>query len=212
MSAPAALVMAKLILPETEKSKTAGHVQVEMPKTQANVIDAAATGAADGLSLALNVAAMLLAFIALLAMLNFCIGGVGRGINYLFHTNVNLTMQAIFGFVFAPLAWIMGVPRQDCMVIGQLMGTKTVLNEFVAYADLANMLNSGVVHLHERSIIIATYALCGFSNFSSIAIQIGGIGGIAPNRRQDLARLGIRALIAGTLACFMTATIAGIIV
>ncbi len=207
MSAPAALVMAKIILPETEESKTAGVVKIHYEKTDANIIDAAANGATVGLQLALNVAGCLIAFMSLLAMLNFLIGWSGG----LFGV-AGLSLQKIFGFIFAPLAWIMGVPWKDCFIIGNLMGVKTALNEFVAYFDFAVFIKDNPGVLAERSMIIATYALCGFSNFLSIAIQIGGIGGIAPNRRHDLAKLGLWSVLAGSLACFMTATIAGILI
>ena len=207
MSAPAALVMAKIILPETEESKTAGLVKIHYEKTDANIIDAAANGATVGLQLALNVAGCLIAFMSLLAMLNFLIGWSGG----LFGV-AGLSLQKIFGFIFAPLAWIMGVPWKDCAVIGNLMGVKTALNEFVAYFDFAVFIKNNPGVLAERSMIIATYALCGFSNFLSIAIQICGIGSLAPNRRHDLAKLGLWAVLAGSLACFMTATIAGILI
>jgi len=209
MSAPAALVMAKIILPETEKSKTAGKVTIKLPKTDINIIDAAANGAATGLRLALNVGAMLIAFIALIALANWMLGLFSSGINYMFATDWTLSFQKIAGWIFAPIAFIMGVPWKDCVTIGYLIGEKTVVNEFVAYTHLANILSDPANQLSARSVIIATYALCGFSNFSSIAIQIGGIGGIAPERKHDLARIGLRAMIAGTLACLMTATIAG---
>lgn len=208
MSAPAALVFAKIMVPETEESETAGeNVKLDSEKIDANVIDAAARGAGEGLTLALNVAAMLLAFIALLAMVNAVIGLMGGWVGL-----PELSLEKIFGWIFAPLAFLMGVPWQDAGVIGSLLGQKTMLNEFVAYSQLAEMVKpeSGI-QLQARSEIIATYALCGFSNLSSIAIQIGGIGGIAPSRRGELAQLGIRAVIAGSLACFMTAAIAGIL-
>lgn len=207
MSAPAALVMAKIILPETEESKTAGVVKIHYEKTDANIIDAAANGATVGLQLAINVAACLIAFMSILALLNFLIGIFGGWFGM-----AGLSLQKIFGFVFAPLAWIMGVPWKDCAVIGNLMGVKTALNEFVAYFDFAVFIKQNPGVLAERSMIIATYALCGFSNFLSIAIQIGGIGALAPNRRHDLAKLGLWAVLAGSLACFMTATIAGILI
>lgn len=206
MSAPAALVMAKIILPETEKPKTSGVVKIHYEKTDENVIDAAANGATLGLKLALNVGACLIAFMALLALVNFLIGLVGGLCGY-----SQLSLQQIFGWVFAPLAWVMGVPWEDCAIIGNWMGVKTAINEFVAYFDFAVFVQKNPGVLAERSMIIATYALCGFSNFLSIAIQIGGIGGIAPKRRGDLAKLGLWAVLAGTLACFMTGTIAGIL-
>ena len=205
MSAPAALVCAKLMVPETEQSTTEGEIRVDLPKTSANVIDAAAEGAGQGLHLALNVGAMLLAFIALIAMLNGIVMWFGGLIGF-----PQLTFELIIGYLFSPFAFLMGVPWSECLDVGVLLGKKTVVNEFVAYLDLQEAIKSGV--LSERSKTIATYALCGFANFSSIAIQIGGIGGLAPERRHDLAKLGIQSLIAGTLACFMTACIAGIFV
>jgi concentrative nucleoside transporter, CNT family len=209
MSAPAAIVMAKLMYPETEVPKTLGGVKIKLPRTNVNIIDAAASGAGTGLTLALNVGAMLLAFIALISMANFLIEQFGYLLDLIFGITTNLSLDIILGWVFSPLAWVMGVPWADCETVGRLLGEKMAINEFVAYASLANLLESGA-QLHERSIVIATYALCGFANFSSIAIQIGGIGGIAPQRRHDLARIGFKAMIGGTLAAFMTGTIAGI--
>jgi len=209
MSAPAGIVMAKLMYPETEVPKTMGGVRVKLPKTNVNIIDAAASGAGTGLTLALNVGAMLLAFIALISMANFLIEQFGYLLDMIFGITTNLSLDILLGWVFSPLAWVMGVPWADCETIGRLLGEKMAINEFVAYASLANLLESGA-QLQERSIVIATYALCGFANFSSIAIQIGGIGGIAPKRRHDLARIGFKAMIGGTLAAFMTGTIAGI--
>lgn len=205
MSAPAALVMAKLMFPETEESLTAGTVRVEVERPWANVIDAAAEGAGSGLKLALNVGAMLLAFIALIALANGVLGKVGGWVGF-----DGLTLEWIFGQLFRPLAWVMGVPWAESAQVGTLLGIKTVVNEFVGYAEMSRMLEAG--QLSARSEVIATYALCGFSNFSSIAIQIGGIGGIAPERKHDLARIGLKAMIAGSLACFQTATIAGLLV
>jgi CNT family concentrative nucleoside transporter len=193
MTAPGTLMMAKIFVPETEVPQTMGTVKLEVERTDVNVIDAAGRGTSEGLSLALNVGAMLISFLALVALVNATLGLVG------------LSMQQIFGWMFAPLAWSMGVPWQDAATIGNLLGTRMVLNEFVAYAQLGELKAA----LDPRSFTIATFALCGFANFSSIGIQIGGIGALAPNRRHDLARLGIRAMIAGTLANFVTATIAG---
>jgi CNT family concentrative nucleoside transporter len=193
MTAPGTLMMAKIFVPETEVPQTMGTVTLEVERTDVNVIDAAGRGTSEGLALALNVGAMLISFLALVALLNAALGLVG------------LSMQQIFGWVFAPLAWSMGVPWQDAFTIGNLLGTRMVLNEFVAYSQLGPLRET----LDPRSFTIATFALCGFANFSSIGIQIGGIGALAPNRRHDLARLGIRAMIAGTLANFVTATIAG---
>jgi len=205
MSAPAALLVAKIMVPEDGIPETRGGLAVDPERRYANTIDAAAGGAGEGLHLALNVGAMLLAFIAIIAMLNAGIGWMG-GLAGL----PGLSLQMILGWVLAPLAWMMGVPWQDAFTVASLMGLKTVLNEFVAYLELSALLGSGVA-LEPRSVIIATYALSGFANFSSIAIQIGGIGGIAPNRRADLSRLGLRAMIGGSIAAFMTATIAGIL-
>jgi CNT family concentrative nucleoside transporter len=282
MAAPATLVIAKLLVPETGEPLTRGTVKMEVEKTASNVIDAAAGGAADGLRLALNIGAMLLAFIALIAMINAPLTWLGtfewsamepgtwwavlaiavlaagaaawriatRGkaaptarftsmpllvsvlvgallvvgllqsnstlneqLTQLTGQPVLLNLQAIFGFVLAPLAWVIGVPWQDANVVGSLIGQKVVINEFVAYLQLADIVNGKVagVALSDKGRLIATYALCGFANFSSIAIQIGGIGGLAPERRHDLARFGLRAVLGGSLATFMTATIAGVL-
>lgn len=218
MAAPATLMLAKILVPETQEPLTRGTVKLEVEKTTANVIDAAATGAGDGLRLALNVGAMLLAFIALIALVNAPIQwfgghawGDGGSINAWLSASagrpVELSLQTIFGWVLSPLAWLIGVPWQDANLVGSFIGEKVVVNEFVAYVDMSRHLDQ----LTRQSQLIATYALCGFANFSSIAIQIGGIGGIAPNRRADLARLGFRAVLGGSLATFMTATIAGVL-
>jgi concentrative nucleoside transporter, CNT family len=204
MTAPATIMLAKIFIPETGKPATAGRVEVSVEKTAVNVIDAAAQGAGDGLRLALNVGAMLIAFIALIAMVNGILGGL-HGLS--FFSWLPDTLQKIFGIVFAPIAWIMGVPWKDAADIGNLLGTRLVLNEFVAFTQLGPM----KPHLDPRSFTIATYALCGFANFSSIAIQIGGIGALAPNRKSDLARLGLRAVAAGSMANFMSACIAGML-
>ena len=203
MSAPAALVMAKMLLPETERPKTMGVVELPYVDPSANVIEAAANGATTGLQLALNVGAMLVAFMSLLAMLNWGVGKLGGLVG---HGDVRF--ETLLGWLFAPLAWLMGTPAHECVQVGRLMGEKTVLNEFVAYSHLAGL----PTPLSPRAFVIATYSLCGFSNFLSIGIQIGGIGALAPGRRSYLARLGLRALLAGSLACFMTAAIAGVLV
>jgi len=209
MSAPAALAMSKLLYPETEQSQTAGTVNVKVERTAANGIDAAATGAIEGLKLVGNIAAMLIAFLALVALVNAVLGWFGSLIGV-----SQLSLELIFSFLLAPVAWLMGVPWADCGQVGVLLGKKTILNEFIAYVDLKDRIEksqAGTGGISQRAIIIATYALCGFSNISSIGIQIGGIGGIAPERQADLARLGVRALIGGSLACFMTACIAGML-
>ena len=193
MTAPGTLMMAKIFVPETEVPETMGTVQLQIERTDVNVIDAAGRGTGEGLALALNVGAMLISFLALIALVNALLGIAG------------LSLQMIFGWVFAPIAWSMGVPWRDAPTIGNLLGTRMALNEFVAYSQLGPLKAS----LDPRSFTIATFALCGFANFSSIGIQIGGIGALAPTRRHDLARLGLRAMLAGTLANFVTATIAG---
>ncbi len=196
MAAPAGLMLAKIIYPETEIPRTQGGAVQDPERTTANVIDAAASGAGDGMKLAINVAAMLMAFIALIALVNALLGVVG------------LSLATIFGYAFYPLSWAMGVDTKDLLAFGNLIGTKLSLNEFVAYVELGHIRNT----LSPRTVVIATYALCGFANFSSIGIQIGGISGIAPERRSDLARVGLRAMIAGALATALTGTIAGILV
>jgi CNT family concentrative nucleoside transporter len=196
-----------MFVPETEEPETMGTVKLEVERTDVNVIDAAGRGTGEGLHLALNVGAMLVSFLALVALLNALLGVVGGFVStYLGIASLaNLSMQQILGWLFSPVAWAMGVQWRDAATIGNLLGTRMVLNEFVAYSQLGPLKAS----LDPNSFTIATFALCGFANFSSIGIQIGGIGALAPNRRHDLARLGMRAMLAGTLANFMTATIAG---
>lgn len=257
MGAPAALVISKVIYPETEVPETAGQMEMTTESLDSNVLDAASRGAGEGLTLALNVGAMLLAFLALIAMIDYLLGlpslmwnkgALGDLIAYyqasglaipqgctiegVSDTAVTgcietmratagapdvtvlpmLTLKTIFGYLFWPFAWVMGVPVQDCFLIGQLLGEKMVVNELVAYGSLANMLADPGVELSGRSVIIATYALCGFANFGSIGIQLGGIGGIAPHRKGDLAQIALRAMLGGTLAAFMTGNIAGILI
>jgi CNT family concentrative nucleoside transporter len=207
MSAPAALVMAKILVPETEEPATKGAVQIKVEQQDANAIEAAANGAGVGLQLALNVGAMLLAFIALIALFNGILGFVGGWFGF-----PELSLSLITSYLFAPLALLMGVPPSECLVVGDLLGKKLILNEFVAYSELAGMLSTPDNPLSGRTVVILTYALCGFANLSSIGIQIGGIGGIAPERKGDLARLGLMAVLGGTLACFQTATIAGVLI
>ena len=213
MAAPATFVVAKLLIPETGTPLTRGTVKMEVEKTTSNVIDAAAAGAGDGLRLALNIGAMLLAFIALIALVNWPLTWIGEvtGLQAMLGKPTDLAM--IFGYLLAPVAWVIGVPWEDAVVVGSLIGQKVVINEFVAYMQLAEIINGNVegVSLTPQGKLIATYALCGFANFSSIAIQIGGIGGLAPDRRADLARFGLRAVLGGTIATLMTATIAGVL-
>ncbi|MEE9189857.1 MAG: nucleoside transporter C-terminal domain-containing protein [Candidatus Neomarinimicrobiota bacterium] len=198
MSAPAAMVVAKLIYPETEVSETAGTLKVNVEKTSDNVMEALSDGATQGLKLAANVGAMLIAFVAIIAMLNSLLGLAG------------LTLQDILGFIFRPLAWTMGAPWSEAGILGTLMGEKIVLTELIAYSDLSTLRMENAIS--ERTSIIASYALCGFANFASIGIQIGGLGGIAPNRRKDLAKLAMRAMVGGALASWLTATIAGMLI
>ncbi len=195
MTAPGTLMMAKLFIPETREPETMGTVRLQVEKTDVNVIDAIGRGTGEGLHLALNVGAMLISFLAIVALVNAGLGLVG------------LSMQQILGWIFAPIAWGLGVPWGDAPTVGNLLGTRMVLNEFVAYSQLGQLKGT----LDPRSFTIATFALCGFANFSSIGIQIGGIGALAPERRHDLARLGLRAMLAGTFANFVTATIAGML-
>jgi len=219
MTAPGTLMMAKMFVPETEEPETMGTVKLEVEKTDVNVIDAAGRGTGEGLHLALNVGAMLISFLAIVALCNALLGIAGSfaATNFGMTSLANLSLQQVFGWAFSPVAWAMGVPWKDSQIIGNLLGTRMVLNEFVAYAQLGQYSAATAVHaagslfgtIDPKSFTIATFALCGFANFSSIGIQIGGIGALAPNRRHDLARLGLRAMLAGTLANFMTATIAG---
>jgi concentrative nucleoside transporter, CNT family len=201
MTAPATIMLAKIFVPETGKPITAGTVRVEVEKPGVNLIDAAARGAGDGLHLALNIAAMVIAFLALVALANGCLGWVHSHIHWF-----PASLQQILAFLFAPIAWALGVTWKDCATVGNLLGTRMVLNEFVAFVDLGKVRSA----LDPRSFTIATFALCGFANLSSIAIQIGGIGALAPSRKSDLARLGLKAMFVGTLANFMSACIAGL--
>jgi CNT family concentrative nucleoside transporter len=215
MAAPATLVVAKILMPETGEPLTRGTVKLEVPKTAANVVDAAASGAADGLRLALNVGAMLLAFISLIALVNAPLewlgraggGTVNRALSTMAARPLALSLQTILGGVCAPVAWLIGVPWGDAPLVGSFIGEKVVINEFVAYADLSAHLGE----LQRHSQVVAAYALCGFANFSSIAIQIGGIGSLAPSRRHDVARFGLLAVLGGSIATLMTATIAGVL-
>lgn len=197
MSAPAALVVAKIIYPETEKSQTMGDVNVNIEQTNINAMEALSNGATDGLKLAANIAAMLIAFISFVAMVNYFLSFGGT------------SMEEIFGIIFRPLAWTMGVPWNEAQLVGMLMGKKIVLTELVAYGDLQNLIRDGIIS--ERSAIISTYALCGFSNFASIGIQLGGIGAMAPERKKDLAKLVTKAMFGGAIASWLTATIAGLL-
>ena len=197
MTAPGAIMMSKMLVPETEKPETLGTVSSAEKSTDANVLDAASRGTRDGLHLALNIAAMLISFLGLVALVNM-------GLSY-----VGTSLQGIVGWAMAPVAYLLGVPWEDCKAIGKLLGTRTVLNELIAFKDLGELKAQHL--LIDRSVVIASFALCGFANISSIGIQLGGIGALAPERRHDLARLGVRALLAGTLANYLSACIAGIL-
>jgi CNT family concentrative nucleoside transporter len=196
MTAPATIMLAKMLVPETEVPETSGDVKLEVEKPGINVIDAAARGAGDGLQLALNIGGMLIAFLSLIALVNGCLVGLGAP-----------TLQTILGYAFAPVAWLLGVAWNDCQTIGQFLGTRLVLNEFVAFIELGKV----KAMLEPRSFTIATFALCGFANLSSVAIQVGGMGALMPTRKSDIARLGLKAVMAGTMANFMSACIAGML-
>jgi CNT family concentrative nucleoside transporter len=204
LSAPAGILVAKVMIPETAAPATLGGAGAIVPRTTVNVLDAAAEGGLAGLRLAANVGALLVAFVALVALANDAVGAVGSWLG-----SPGLTLQTILGWLFAPLACLMGIPLEEAPRVGALLGVKTVLNEFLAYRDLADLL--GAQGLSSRSAVIASYALCGFANFGSIAILIGGVGGMAPSRRQDLARLGLRSILSGTLATLMTGCIASLL-
>jgi CNT family concentrative nucleoside transporter len=197
MNAPAALLMAKMLVPETEEPLTKGEVKLKIERREVNIIDAAARGAGTGMTLSLNIVAMLIAFLSLIALVNWPLASVGT------------SLEQIFAWIFAPLAFVMGVPWAEAGTVGYLFGQKLILNEFVAYASLGDLIDKSMISPHSE--LIATYALCGFANLGSIGIQIGGIGALAPGRKEDLARLGLRAVLGGSLATFMTATIAGLL-
>ena len=205
MNAPASLLIAKIMLPESEKSETGAGAKAPIPRETTNGIDALCVGAGDGMKLAINVCAMLIAFVAVVHLVNYLIA-TPQG---WFGVTTPVTLQNILGWLNAPFAWLMGVPWKDCTLVGQVFGERIVLNEFIGYLSLTS--DAVKPHLDERSFKIAAYAICGFANFASIAIQIGGIGSLVPSRRGDLAKLGVRAMIGGLLACYLTATIAGIL-
>jgi CNT family concentrative nucleoside transporter len=211
MTAPGTLLMAKMLVPETEQPQTAGRVVMSEEEQEAekheNLLGAVARGTTDGLHLALNIAAMLISFLALIALLNGIMGSLHNGLAHLGWNWFPSSLQQVFGVIFAPIAWLIGIPWHDCPIIGNLLGTRMVLNELVAFSQLGPQ----KAMLDPRSFTIATFALCGFANLSSIGIQIGGIGALAPNRTGDLARLGVRAMLAGTMANLMSASIAGML-
>ncbi|MDX2064024.1 MAG: nucleoside transporter C-terminal domain-containing protein [Bacteroidia bacterium] len=216
MAAPGALVISKIVYPETEVSETQGTVRLHVEKKSANLLDAIAAGASDGLKISLNVVAMLIGFLALIALVDALLGLVGTGLVYTGLTPEavgldlsQLSLKTLLGALFSVFAWCMGVPSADMLTAGSLMGTKLAVNEFVAYLDLAALLKAGT--LDPRTVVVVSFALCGFANFASVAIQVGGIGQLAPERRADLSRLGFKALFCGTLASYLSASIAGIL-
>jgi CNT family concentrative nucleoside transporter len=204
MAAPGALVISKIVWPETEESQTMGTVKLEVKSPYINLVDAIGHGAGDGFKIAMNVIAMLIGFIALIAMIDFGLVRIG----HLFSPGLDLSLDWIFGKVFYPMAWAMGVPAQDVAQAGALLGQKLTINEFVAFSNLTG---GQVPITSEKGLLIVSVAICGFANFSSVGMQIGGIGELAPERRGDLARLGMKALLCGTLASYLSATIAGIL-
>lgn len=208
LGAPAGLLIAKVMLPETDESETGQRHHFRVERTAANSVDAICTGASEGVMLSLNVMGMLLAFVAIVALLNALVAWPQE----LLGVSAPITLQKIFGWINAPFAWLIGVPWKDCTFVGQILGERIVLNEFVGYIDLSNYVRANPDALDARSVTLASYALCGFANFASVAIQIGGISALCPERRTDLAQLGMRAMLGGILACYLIATIVGIII
>jgi len=216
MAAPGALVISKIVFPETEVSETKGVVKIEIKKEHSNLMDAISAGASDGMKVSINVVAMLIGVIALIALVDALmgyfghfLGWIGVSLNAVGLDVENLRLKSVVGSFFSLIAIVMGVPVSESLSVGSLMGTKMVINEFVAYTDLTPMIQQGV--LSAKSVVIASFALCGFANFSSVAIQIGGIGALVPSRKADLARLGLKAMICGTMASYISATLAGIL-
>jgi CNT family concentrative nucleoside transporter len=217
MAAPGALVISKIVFPETEESETKGIVKLEVKREHSNIMDAISAGASDGMKVSINVVAMLIGVIALIALIDALLGyfghflgWIGVSLNAVGLDVYNLRLKSVVGAFFSLFAIVMGVPVKESLSVGSLMGTKMVINEFVAYTDLSPMIHQGL--LSAKSVVIASFALCGFANFSSVAIQLGGIGALAPNRKADLARLGLKAMICGTMASYISATLAGILV
>ena len=216
MAAPGGLLFAKILVPETQKVKE--NLEIDMKAQNENILDAAAEGASSGMQLAINITAMLIAFIALIAMINGVLGLVGGGINSMFGTEIpELSLTYIFGIILSPVAWLIGVPWSEATIAGGILGQKVMINEFVAYADLvkyfpANIAESGMVELSSKTIAILSFALCGFANISSIAVLLGGLGALIPKRRAEIARFGVIAVLGGTLSNFMSATIAGLFI
>lgn len=208
LGAPAGLMVAKVMFPETEKSETGELHHFQIQRKTINSIDALCTGAGEGVMLSINVLGMLIAFVAMVALLNSLLGGIQHALG----AANPITLQQFLGWINAPFAWLIGVPAKDCTVVGQMLGERIVLNEFVGYLDLSGFVQAHPGQLAERSVTLTSYALCGFANFGSVAIQIGGIGALAPERRHDLARLGLRAMVAGLLACYLFASVVGVLI
>jgi CNT family concentrative nucleoside transporter len=206
MAAPGALVISKIVFPETEESKTMGNVKLEVKTPYTNIIDAISHGASDGMKISVNVIAMIIGFVALIALINYILGKFGYWTNLPFV----LSLDWIFGKIFTPMAWCMGVPLEDVSTVATLLGQKLSINEFIAFLNMTNK-TGGLAPVTEKGLLIASIAICGFANFSSVGMQIGGIGELAPDRRSDLAKLGMKALLCGTLASYLSATIAGIL-
>jgi CNT family concentrative nucleoside transporter len=205
MAAPGALVIAKIVFPETEESQTMGKVKLDVKSQYSNIIDAVSHGASDGMKIGMNVIAMLIGFIALIAFIDYLLISIG----HIFNPGFDLSLNFIFGKLFTPMAWSMGIPNADVANAATLLGQKLTINEFVAFT---NMTNKTVPIVTEKGLLIVSIAICGFANFSSVGMQIGGIGELAPTRRADLAKLGLKALLCGTLASYLSATLAGIII
>lgn len=211
ISAPASLMVAKIMQPEIGQPVTTGSMPIEFPKEATNVIHAVSIGAAEGMKLAINVLAMLIAFLALIKLVDLGVYHAGAQLGALFGQDWNWSLDAAFGYAFAPVAWLIGVEQRDCLAVGQLLGLKTVANEFVAYERLQSWMSQQPMPISERSVVLSTYALCGFANFASIGIQIGGLGPLAPDRRADVARLGLRAMLGGAITNCMMACVVGIV-
>lgn len=208
LGAPAGLLMAKVMWPETEKSETGEKHHFETKRTAANSIDALCTGASEGVMLSINVIGMLLAFVAVVALLNALVAWPQTALD----AAEPVTLQKFFGWINAPFAWLLGVEAKDCGYVGQILGERVVLNEFIAYIDLSNHIQANPGALSPRSVTLTSYALCGFANFASIAIQIGGISSLCPERREDLAKIGLRAMFCGLLACYVMTAIIGVLI
>jgi len=208
MTAPGTILISKLLIPETESPETLGFIHADESTPDSNLLDAASRGTREGLGLSLNIGAMLISFLSLITLTNLLLGEVGYYVNELAGSNVTLSLQSILGVLLSPMAWLLGVPWAECTQVGSLLGTRSILNELIAYEGLGKMKDV----IHPRSFAIASFALCGFANLGSIGIQLGGIGALAPERRTDLAKMGLKAMVAGTLANYLSACIVGMMV